>query len=122
VPHGLVKSKGREFPLRRFSPHLISLSLAGFFVVASLNTAGAQQLDCNSLAQVNQYGGCSGFCRNFARAWGSTSEALISQCINNCNNKLAQCAGGGGGGGGASQTNCQWYSKGNIRKRICRIY
>jgi len=79
-----------------------------------------QQLDCNSLAQVNQYGGCSGFCRNFAQAWGGASEATIAQCINNCNTQLAQCA--GGGGGQQAQPNCQWYQKGEIRKYICRIY
>ena len=77
-----------------------------------------QQLDCNSLAHVNQFGGCSGFCRDFAQAWGSASEAAIAQCIDNCNNQLARCSGGGGGG----QPNCQWYSKGEIRKYICRVY
>jgi len=81
-----------------------------------------QQLDCNALAQVHQYGGCSGFCQNFARAWGSTSQAAIAQCINNCETQLAQCAGGGGGGGQQAQPNCQWYQKGEIRKYICRIY
>lgn len=85
-----------------------------------LRAQDIQQLDCNSLAQVNQYGGCGGFCRSFAQAWGGASEATINQCINNCNNKLAQCAGGGGGGG--AQPNCQWYSKGDIRKYICRVY
>lgn len=81
-----------------------------------------QQLDCNALTQVHQYGGCGGFCRNFAQAWGGASQAAIAQCINNCNHQLAQCAGGGGGGGGAAQPNCQWYSKGDISKYICRIY
>jgi hypothetical protein len=82
-----------------------------------------QQLDCNALAKMQQqHGTCEGFCQNFAQAWGAAAQRYVAQCISNCNAKLAQCAGGGGGGGGASQPNCQWYSEGNIRKRICRIY
>lgn len=96
--------------------NFVSTMLAGFFVVAGLNPAGAQALDCNVIAQVPQYGGCEGFCKNFLGAWGAAGA--IGQCVNNCNNQLAQCAGGGGGGG---EPNCQWYSKGEIRKYICRI-
>jgi len=121
-------------------PSFISALLVGFFVLAGSISASAaftalpaaprcasciraqeiQQLDCNSLAQLNQYGGCSGFCQSFAQAWGGAAQATIAQCISNCDAKVAQCAGGGGGGG--AQPNCQWYSKGEVRKYVCRIY
>lgn len=125
-------------------PGFISALIVGAVVVAVPVAAGAaftahpaaprcalclraqeiQQLDCNSLAQLNQYGGCSGFCQSFAQAWGGASQATIGTCISNCNAKVAQCSGGGAGGGGegVAQPNCQWYAKGEIRKYICRIY
>ena len=114
---------------------LVSPIVVGLCVLSSTNSASAaftthpaaprcasciraqeiQQLDCNSLAQLNQYGGCSGFCRGFAE--GAVSQEIIAKCISDCNSKVAQCSGGGGG-----QPNCQWYSKGDIKKYICRIY
>lgn len=125
-------------------PRFIAASLLGFFVLTSAELASAafgahpaaprcdscsqvqrvQQLDCNALAQVHQFGGCAGFCENFSRAWGNTSQGAINDCTNNCNTQLAQCAGGGGGGGGGQQAqpNCQWYERGGIRKYTCRIY
>ena len=104
--------------MRHIPSNLISLSLAGFFVVASLNPAGAQAFDCNVIATVPQYGGCEGFCKNFLGAWGAAGG--ITNCVKNCNDKVAQC--NVGGGGGADKPNCKWYSKGDIKKYICRIY
>jgi hypothetical protein len=75
----------------------------------------AQELDCRGIAGLRRYGGCSGFCRGFAE--GAVSQEIIAKCISDCNSKVAQCNGGGGG-----QPNCQWYSKGDIKKYICRIY
>jgi hypothetical protein len=87
-----------------------------------LHAQEIQNFDCNSVARVmREDGSCDNYCRNFAQTWGS-APGWLSDCLTMCNTKAAECAGGGGGGGGVSQPNCQWYSQGNIRKRICRIY
>jgi len=122
----------------KYIPSFLPLILAGFFVLVGLNPAIAaftsrpteprcascvlvqkiQELDCNVIATVPQYGGCEGFCKNFLGAWGA--PGAIANCVKNCNDKVAQC--NVGGGGDADKPNCKWYSKDDIKKYICRIY
>lgn len=119
---------------------LVLLIPLGFFALANVSPASAviashlakprctwcvfvqkaEDFDCRAVAELRRFGGCSGFCRGFAEGSG-VSKAVIDKCISDCNIQVAQCN-GEDESQDEGRPNCKWYSKGDIRKYICRIY